>query len=704
MSSRLLTADPLALVAIQAGLIGPPSNEAAAAGSSQLDSPQRSVVIGEPVPIVFCRRRNGAGGVLISPGATECRFENDTNNNVTAFYHLVLSEGRLDSIQVRDVFQRSCRVGTYSQTYDRRAGTWQPGNFIVKPTDFKTPEASYYCGSVGTYTGMSTLSFRVTVSNGLDYWNRQVHAFIRGGMWVTRLIDGVTGPSDNFADLTRWMLTKSGVQHDSLIDDAALLQAATFLEVNGFTCNCKIVESQNYTDLLARWAPGFLLCESNRNGKRGLRPLLPVTASGEIRTDAILPVFTFTEDNITPNTFEVSYTSLAQRRPVIVQVIWRQQPDDDFGIIRTAEVRYSGTPSTGPFESHDLSEVCTTENHAVKVGAYILAKRRHSTHNVRFTTRPQANNTTVRVGDIVRVRLARRASAAGAGSHDLLYQVERITKTLSGELSYEASHFPVDSQGRSIIALAVSSAVGTGILLSSNKTGLGCDVNSSTDTTVPGETFTPAEPLPPVDIGGGGSTDSGGGGGGGGDISNPTDGLDEGDVPVVEPVFRNPDGTITKNPTPESTIDPYNPCGNGQEPVRLYYYGDEVRGATENVIVGKIIGEMRLSTPGSKEFRVVYSCPAMDGSNKITAVSTPVNLAQNPNSGEVVAELISVKIGRPDGTMMSWTADQWVGTPVTKETEDYVAFAWGGVNGRVTMGSITKAVRYSGGAIVNYST
>jgi hypothetical protein len=42
------------------------------------------------VPIVFARRRDNAGGVLISPGATEARFENDTSNNVTAFYLLPL--------------------------------------------------------------------------------------------------------------------------------------------------------------------------------------------------------------------------------------------------------------------------------------------------------------------------------------------------------------------------------------------------------------------------------------------------------------------------------------------------------------------------------------------------------------------------------------------------------------------------------------
>jgi hypothetical protein len=99
--------------------------------SSPLNVPQQAHAIGDPVPIAFARRRQGAGGILISPRATECRFQNSLTNEVTAFYHLVLSEGEIGDIQVRDVFQRQCRVGEFQQTYDRRAGSWIPENAIV---------------------------------------------------------------------------------------------------------------------------------------------------------------------------------------------------------------------------------------------------------------------------------------------------------------------------------------------------------------------------------------------------------------------------------------------------------------------------------------------------------------------------------------------------------------------------------------------
>ena len=168
----IAASDPLALVAIQAGQVNNPAVQEGAAGGGRLDTQQRAVELGEPVPIAFARRRNGKGGVLISPGATEARFENDTSNAVTASYHLVLSEGQIDSIPVKDVFQRACRVGSHTQTYNRRAGTWAPGNYVVARAGYDMPECPYYCGSVGLYPGMSTASFQVTIPDGFDQWNR----------------------------------------------------------------------------------------------------------------------------------------------------------------------------------------------------------------------------------------------------------------------------------------------------------------------------------------------------------------------------------------------------------------------------------------------------------------------------------------------------------------------------------------------------
>lgn len=492
-----MSASLLGLLSILSGQILNPSTQDGATGGSSLDVDQRACELGAPVPIVFARRRNNKGGILIAPGATEARFQNNAANDVTVYYHLVISEGQVDSIPVKDVFQRACRVGNHTQTYDRRAGVWLPGNYIVERTGFDKPEASSYCGSVGLYPRMSTLSFRNTIPNGFDQWRKQVHLFIRGGMRVTRLVDSVVGPSDNFADLVLWMLQNSGRVPAALIDQPALLDAATFLEANGFTCNSEIKEATNILDFIANWAPYFLLGESSNGGKKGLRPLLPTNANGTIKTTAIDAEYTFNESLIVPDSFSIEYVNYADRLPFVAQLTWRQELGTDAAILRTSQVRFDNTSTAGPFESYDLSEFCTSEDHAVKVGTYIVVRRATVTHNISFAAKPEAHNTILSPGSIIRVLFARDTNNEAPSVHDYFYQVERITKTLTGDVGYECSHFPIDSEGRSIVSLYVAATVGNGVLFTSNQTGVTCDLpGRNNDNTIPSEEFMPGDDVP----------------------------------------------------------------------------------------------------------------------------------------------------------------------------------------------------------------
>jgi hypothetical protein len=466
-----------------------PLVEREAQGNNSLDVSQRGAVIGEMIPIVFARRVSGVGGVLISPAATEARFQNSVTNEVTGFYHLVLGEGPMDSLQVRDVFQRSCRVGSFSQTYNKRAGTFIPGNFIVPRSGYTTPECPSYCGTGGTYTGLSTLAFQATYPDGITQWNRQVHCFVRGGLYVTRLLDSVLGPSNNVADLLRYLLRSSSRVPDAQIDAAgSFLAAATFTDVNGFWFNGTINRSSNLRDWVGRNLQYFLLRLVRVAGKESLKPLLPTNANGTIKTTAVDWEFAFTEEHIIPDSFEIDYTPLADRKPFAVMVLWRQQDDLGIPLVRTAEVRYPGTAIDGPFEQHDLSAFCASENHAVKVGTYILSRRNHITHRLRIGVKPDAFNPTLAAGDRVRVRLDRTPSTGAASVHDYLYEVDRIGKSISGEVRLELTHFPVDDTFASVVAKEVNAAVGAGFVLPTGLSGITCDVNSSSDTSIPADT------------------------------------------------------------------------------------------------------------------------------------------------------------------------------------------------------------------------
>ena len=182
----------------------------------------------------------------------------------------------------------------------------------------------------------------------------------------------------------------------------------------------------------------------------------------------------------------MEYTPLEQRKPKLMLAMWRQQPDDTFGVNRTAEVGYAVDRSSNNVEQHDLSTFCTHELHAVRAMAYRRARQKWSTHTIAWTCRPEVYNRILEEGDIVRVTFQRNASDGSTTTHDYLYELDQIEKTSTGEIVFQATHFPIDAEGRSLVALTVAQAETQGVGYEDNiRTGIDCDENSSTDTSVP---------------------------------------------------------------------------------------------------------------------------------------------------------------------------------------------------------------------------
>jgi hypothetical protein len=468
--------DPLSLLAYQS-----------AQAADDLTAKQRAYKIGDPVPIVFCRRVSGNGGVMVAPGATEARYQNDgTTNALTVSTMVVLSEGELPQIDLADCFVGPCRQGTWNQTYDRRAGTWTPGNFVTTVADKDPWSCPYYCGTSGRYEDMTTMSCVNTFVDGSERWEHQLHVFVREGIQITRIIDSTLGPSNNVIDLALYLMDKSGRIPSTLIDSTQMLAAANFTETNGLHFNGVFQESLNLDEWLEQISNDYLLRLVELNGKFGFRPRLPVNVDHTIKTTTIDWDYTFTEDHLLPDGFEIQYIPLADRIPVTLQMMWRQQPESDIGFPRTTEISYSGEAADGPFEQYDLSGYCTSETHAVKVGAYRLARRKFITHTLRLKVRPANYNSLLTQGDIVRVRLRRETAVAALDYHDFLYEIERIEKTASGACVFDLTHFPIDAQGRSLVALEVAAATAPGVVIASGRSDYSCDENSSTPGTPTG--------------------------------------------------------------------------------------------------------------------------------------------------------------------------------------------------------------------------
>lgn len=618
--STIKITEPLFVSRAQSEAISTPLQDQAANGATSLDSEQQAVVLGEPIPIVFCRRVSSIGGVLVSPKATEASYSNNIiTNELSVNLELVLSEGQLPLVQIRDVFQRACRVGTWAQAYDARAGTWNPGNTVI-PVAGKTPwNCPYYCGTSGSYDNMTTLSYSNSHADGDDTWNKQVHVFVRNGMQVTRIIDSVVGSSNNFVDLVLYLITQTKRVPSTLIDSAAMLTAAQFTNTNGFLFNGIVQTSTNLEEWLYNTSAGFLLRFCDRAGKKILKPRLPINNDYTIKTTAITAEYKFTENDLLPNGFEIDYVPLEQRLPACIVVLWRQQPDDDIGIIRTTEVRFDGEAPNGPYEQYDLSEYCASENHAVKIGAYYAARRKYITHSLRIQVRPGSFNSTLELGDIVRVQLARETDVTDYALHDYYYEVDRISKATSGVVTLDLTHFPIDEQNRSLVALKVAEAVGSGYTMATGRTDFSCDIagrrtDSSSIANTPDpdppvlpdpDNFEYTVPTPtitsdtsPITFGPDGATIPGGrnsavGASGGssptGDTENPEDPIEE-----TPPEFTGITGEDGQ-PLSTDTLSISPPCPNG----RIRWYKRQ-----KNSDEREFIKEETISGSGSGSFSI----------------------------------------------------------------------------------------------------
>jgi len=69
--------------------------------------------------------------------------------------------------------------------------------------------------------------------------------------------------------------------------------------------------------------------------------------------------------------------------------------------------------------------------------------------------------------------------------------VDRIGKSLAGEVRLDLTHFPVDANKASVVAQEVNAAVGGGLVIGTGASAITCDINSFNNTSVPAETFTP---------------------------------------------------------------------------------------------------------------------------------------------------------------------------------------------------------------------
>jgi hypothetical protein len=313
-------------------------------------------------------------------------------------------------------------------------------------------------------------------------------------------------------------------------------------------------------------------------------------------------------------------------------------------------VGYAGDRDSGNVEQHDMSTFCTHELHAVRAMAYRRARQKWSTHTISWACRPEVYNRILEEGDIVRVTYQRNASDGSTTTHDYLYELDQIEKTSTGEIVFQATHFPVDAEGRSLVALTVAQAEAQGLNYEDDiRTGIDCDENSSTDTSVPAEVFQavapgdppnpppPPPPLPPAPFPPG-----------------------DPEPPPEPPPGGYPPPPVPPAPIPTPPDDPVDPCET--DCYQNTFYGVTVcpAGYTE-------VGSFTKGEPGTDEYEFGMICEICEPVEDLNCYDccTPESLALGYRCVPVWEHRLQTKEGGVFVQLARSTSEafQWVPAP-----------------------------------------
>lgn len=342
------------------------------------------------------------------------------------------------------------------------------------------PSCVSFTGTGGTYAGLSNLSFQHQVASGDETYLEQVHVFVRGGIKVTKLTDGTVGSSDLFPDLANYLLAAN--LPTDLIDLELLEESARFCDAQGLKFNGLLSAPQNLRDFINRVAGMTMLTVTQRQGKIGLRPAVPYNDQYEIYAGPTVSRLLIDESNCIENSFQVVYRPTTDRIPYVAEALWRDQPEGNIGVQRASTVKFADTPELAPVRQFDMSDFATAHEHAVKVAASIISRDRHVTHTATCTLQPGSYAGQLIPGDVVEVALRSDSSndeLEAASDHHYYYQVNSVSTNREGFVGLELTHWPVDENGVSLIALDVANvdpaSVGT------SGTGLPQEVTSDFD-------------------------------------------------------------------------------------------------------------------------------------------------------------------------------------------------------------------------------
>ena len=318
-----------------------------------------------------------------------------------------------------------------------------------------------------TFLASSGNLYETPSSGTFPTTTKQLYIFYEEGVKVDLFSAGLSGSSytvgasNQFIDLAMYLFKVykkiDGNNTASIVAPVELsnLQSlSSFCSNNSMFFNGIISKAVNIVDFITNTSAFYFLSFLSVGGKYQFAPILPINNSNQIDTTALTPVITFTEANIIQGTFKKSYLGVEERRDFIANCIYTECIPTEIARRKTVSVRFSTTTLDAPTEQFDMSDFCADVNHAILYAKYELSRRKHTTHNIAFST--ALLTTTLIPTNIIKLQLQRKNSVGDDRTEIEYYQVSSITYDNDGVSNIEAAHFPLNNSNIAEISNEIS--------------------------------------------------------------------------------------------------------------------------------------------------------------------------------------------------------------------------------------------------------
>ena len=294
----------------------------------------------------------------------------------------------------------------------------------------------------------------------------QAHAFVRDGIYIddVRDVGADAAASRLYPNLVNYLMRIAVKLDDALIDNPSLALVANMNNKYNLWFNGAMGATVSFQEWVFRTASYFWASPTQINGKYGLAPVVPLSADGTVKTDAVQPKLVIDLDQIIEGSYNMTMESSRERQDFCCIMIYKGSITKSISETKTIEVRFKEAALEGPYETHDITEFCIDIEHALRAAMYILARRRYVTHTLSVTLRAQAVQ--LNPGDVVQSDI----EIEGGTKNKYFYQVDSISEGPDGLVSLALTHFPVNDQNQSLIALAMTQELPEGEAQSGSST------------------------------------------------------------------------------------------------------------------------------------------------------------------------------------------------------------------------------------------